>query len=200
MKNNIESGQLEKKISSKELKELRAMRWLENFRHLEPKDKVFLVLVWRKLKGASAISLEGGVPTKILNELKTKIQEAGMLFKEGGLIDEETQGLRKGKVCLVANNKEDLNLISNLWSGDHVQREEAEKDLFSEDEKRALLQLEPDLIPFSFLLPMSRENLESELKVVHKWVKEIRLFPIIYQLFLNDFRLKEQKAIQKEKI
>lgn len=132
MKNPIESGKLKKELSPKEKKIAMS---LESFRYLEPKDKVFLVLVWRGLKTASAVSFQAGAPEKTLLDLQERVEKAGLLFKKTDHIiteemgKEEARGLRPGKVCFVAKDEKDLDLISKLWFGDHDKDPEVYKEI-----------------------------------------------------------------------
>ncbi|MEK7128133.1 MAG: hypothetical protein AAB933_01035 [Patescibacteria group bacterium] len=116
MKNNIEGGKPEKKLSPEE-KEI--ARSLENFPFLLKKDKVFLVLVWRGLKTASSVSILSDAPASAVDDLRKIAEKAGLFFKFDREIMEDSRGLTKGKVCFVANNQKDLDLISKLWFGDH---------------------------------------------------------------------------------
>jgi hypothetical protein len=52
-----------------------------------------------------------------------------MFFQEGGVLSEPQYGLRKGKICFVANNKPDLDLIVQLWSSDHERDPKTLKEL-----------------------------------------------------------------------
>ena len=202
---------------------------LESFPHLEFKDRVFLVLVWKGFKTASAISLELGFLDD--NDLEERVKKASLFLKPDRIIDEEMYGLKPGKVYFIANNQQDLDLISEKWFGNQIDdpnvyreigrmsgfpqtakdaydtvfsspesdRKGKEKELFiSEDEKRELLKLEPDLLPFAFLLYMSRENFQTELETVRKWAKTIRFFtPALYGAFISDFKIKEARRALK---
>ncbi len=90
---------------------------LETFSSLEPKDRMFLILIWRKLKSASPVSLQGGIEKS--KELEKILKAADLLFKKGPVTTEEKNGLKAGQVYFVANNEADLNLISERWFGDH---------------------------------------------------------------------------------
>jgi hypothetical protein len=81
------------------------------------RDKIFLVLVWRGLKKASALSLDI-LSKKDETALMEKIKKAGLSFlKTQKMIEGEDRGLRLwGTLCFVADNQKDLDSISDLWS------------------------------------------------------------------------------------
>lgn len=129
MKNNIEGRQIKKELTPEEKKIAMS---LETISCLGKKDKVFLVLVWRNLKTASAISLEAGVPESVVRDLEKRIKEAGLFFKKTDHIikeGEEMFGLKNGRICFVANNQKDLDLMSELWFGDHHRDEKVYKEI-----------------------------------------------------------------------
>ena len=134
MENKLEDKQ-EKEVLSQEEKKI-AMS-LETISCLEKKDKVFLVLVWRGLKTATAISLEPGAPESVARDLEKRVKEAGLFFKktdhiiteEMFMVKQKARGLRPGKICFVANNQKDLDLISELWFRDHDKDSEVYKEL-----------------------------------------------------------------------
>lgn len=221
MKNHIEEIHSERKITPEEKKIAMS---LETLQYLEPKDKVFIVLVWRGLKTASPVSLPPGVPQKVVDELRQKVEKADMFFQEGPIITKREYGLREGRICYVANNQKDLKLILELWSGNKEIDPKVYKEIgrmsgypntaieaygqlwqkiedspenriqpqilmVSEDEKIEKLKKEPELIPFAVLFYMSRANFESELEIVRKWAKEVKLVtPALYMSFINDFK------------
>ena len=124
MKNHIEQEQQKRELSPEEHKVAMS---LETISSLEKKDKVFIVLVWKGLKTATAVSFEPGAPESEMSDLEKRVQKAGLLFKktdhiiteEMYMVKQEARGLRPGRVCFVANNQKDLDLISELWFGDH---------------------------------------------------------------------------------
>jgi len=212
MKSFIESKQSKKELSPEEKKIATS---LESFQNLEIKDRIFLVLVWRKLKTASAISLEDGVSVAVMGDLEKRIKKAGLFFKKTDKIvgENEMLGLRLGgNICFVANNPEDLNSISKLWFGDQEKDPGIYRELgrmsgypptaidpqiltISETEKIEKLKKEPNLIPFAVLFYMSKEHFENELETVRKWAEEIKLVtPALYQLFLRDFQSRRKKC------
>ena len=77
MKNNIEGGKPEKKLSPEE-KEI--ARSLENFPFLLKKDKVFLVLVWRGLKTASSVSILSDAPASAVDDLRKIMEKRKIIF------------------------------------------------------------------------------------------------------------------------
>ena len=135
MKPSIESGKPKKEGLSPKEKEI-AMS-LETISCLEKKDKVFLVLVWKGLKTATAISLEPGVPESVARDLEKRVKETGLLFKktdhiiaeEMFMVKQKARGLRPGRVCFVANNQKDFDLISELWFGDHDKDQKVYREL-----------------------------------------------------------------------
>lgn len=109
---------IEGKKSKKELSpaEKKIAMSLESFRYLDIRDKISLVLIWRGFKTASAISLDPSEPNQDLQKI---VENAGLLFKPTDYeLKELNRGLRKGRVCFVANNEPDLNAISDLWFKD----------------------------------------------------------------------------------
>src|SRR3989344_4438843 len=104
-------------------------RSLESFPYLEMKDRVFLMLVWRKLKIASPVSIQPNAPNSALQDFKNMIQKAGLLSKPDRVIYENMRGLRPGQICFVADNQQDLNSISQLWFGDHEKDPEVYKEI-----------------------------------------------------------------------
>mgnify|MGYP001599775891 FL=1 len=234
MKNKIESAKTEKELSPEEKKIAMS---LESFQHLDIQSKIFLVLVWRGLKKASAVSLAPGLPQSAIDDLEKKVKKAGLFFKPTDHLIEigkNMHGLEPGRVCFVANNQADLDSISDLWFKDHEndsnvytrmgqlsgypptavnaydeifkslksERENKMKELIlSEGEKKDLLKLEPDLIPFTFFFFMSRGEgdkfVPNELEIVRKWAAEIKLItPALYQLFIENYKKNSFQSVK----
>lgn len=218
MESNIESGKSKKELSAEEK---RIAMSLEFFPHLNTKDKIFLVLIWRGFKQASPISLQGGVPESV--ELEKRLKKANLFFKKDRIIREEIYGLQPGQVYFVANNEKDLDLISKLWFGDHEHDPIVYKgigkmsgypqsaiDVFDSfanpdisDAKRGeviinnvLLNKQEnvplDLYPFARSFYMSKQNWKNELETVRKWVEEIKsITPALYNSYLEEFKRRQ---------
>ena len=129
MKTPDSVGQQKRELNAEEHKIATS---LESFQHLEPKDRVFLVLVWKGLKTATAVSLELGMPESVLRDLKERVEKAGMLFNEGPVLNIRIRGSRPGKICLVANNQKDLDLISHFWSRPDYGNHERDPEIYWE--------------------------------------------------------------------
>src|SRR3989304_9762957 len=78
-------------------------------------DKIDLLLVWRGLKSATQIDLDPKISDTDLKKTEEVIKNAGLFFKDTGTIQDQRQfGSRAGRVSFVANNPEDLELISKV--------------------------------------------------------------------------------------
>jgi hypothetical protein len=191
---------------------------IESFPFLEIKDRIFLLLIWRGLKTASPVSLQPNVANEVVEDLRHRVQGAGLLFKVGPVSYEAFRGLRPGLICFVASNSDDLNLISELWSGDHINDPRVYKEIGrmsglpktaidTYDEfirkpepereklfKKLTVPVEekekfPELLPFSRLFFMSKAHRQAEEAVVQKWVDEIKLVvPNLYQLYVEELK------------
>jgi hypothetical protein len=94
---------------------------LETLSMLSVRDRIFLVLIWRKFKTASPISISVDTLESTVQELKEKIEKAGLLFKDIGMNEELMQKCQRGGMGYVryfmANNQNDLDSISEKWFG-----------------------------------------------------------------------------------
>ena len=57
------------------------------------------------------------VPAK--EELEAVLQKAKLFYKAGSVITVPMRGLNPGIIYYIANNQSDLDLLSELWFGDH---------------------------------------------------------------------------------
>lgn len=114
---SVEDSQVKRELTAEE-KEI--AKSLEDFSQLEVRDRVFLLLIWRGFKTASPVSIMETEPESAVSDLEEKVKKAGLLFRKTDIITKERKyGLRAGRICFVANNQKDLDLMSKLWFGDH---------------------------------------------------------------------------------
>ena len=109
-------------LSKRELTniEKEIVRDFESLPLLNIKNLLDLELVWRGFKSASNLFLQAGVEDSQIPEIKSKIEKAGLLFKDEGIRTDKIYGQQGARICFVAKSGRDLDLISSLWFGDHV--------------------------------------------------------------------------------
>ena len=113
--------------------EKKSAHFFESLTILDRAGKMDLILVWRGLKTVSQLSIfENATPSQI-SDLKNKIHQANLLFKEEVNLTKPKKypipisGLKK--VYFVAKNQDDLNLFSSLWFGDHLNDPKVYKEI-----------------------------------------------------------------------
>ena len=172
---------------------------------LIPRDKIFLLLVWRGLKTASPVFLPIDYNQEMVKDLQEKVMKAGLFLKPDQTISREKRP-RSDRIYFIANNQKDLKLISKLWFGDHfnnpkVYREIGRMSGFPKTaietfnkfthldgpgktitQQKLVLSVEekkklipPELFHFSLFFYMSRASWQTELQTIKKWADEIKL-------------------------
>ncbi len=98
--------------------DLEIVKSIEEFNWLSSRDKIFTLLIWRKLKSASPVSLITSSPEAV-SEFKSVLKKAHLLSQAGPTITSHMRGLNPGMIYYVANNQPDLDLLPEVWFGDH---------------------------------------------------------------------------------
>ncbi len=102
---------------------------LESLPTFSIRGKMDLMLVWRKLKSASQLYLHADLSDREFQDIKNKIQKAGLFFIDKGIDTNVPEGAEPTRLCFVANNNEDLELISKIWFGDHFSDPKVYKEI-----------------------------------------------------------------------
>jgi hypothetical protein len=202
----------QKPIEGLTLQEKEVAKSLESVPLLTPRDKVFLILIWRKLKTASPVSVPSDASSESIVDLEERIKKAGLFCNFSKNVSRGELGVSPGRILFVANNENDLNLISQLWFGRHLKdpqvykevgrmsgfpktaietydqfvklRGPARKELvLSREEQEELIPKE--LLPFSEFFYLSKAHFKTEIEVVRRWVEELKLVtPEVYKEYL----------------
>lgn len=109
--------------------ERRIAQSLENLHFLESQDIMNLILVWRKFKTATQFLLPLSAPPRDIQELEAKARAAGLFFKDCGVTPKKISGRNPQRIFFVSNNQQDLDLISNVWFGDHTNDPKVYKEM-----------------------------------------------------------------------
>jgi len=174
------------------------------------KDKIDLLLVWRGLKSATQINLDPKISDTDLKKMEEVIKNAGLFFKDSGITqDPQKYGSHVGRVCYVANNQEDLDLISGAKKLSTLKADSemgrmsgfpksaienfiqfnknndnndanSQKNFYLTDEEREINI--PKKLNKIASFKLSRKNWKEELETARRWAKEIKFIaPELYE-------------------
>ncbi len=88
-----------------------------------------LVLAFKKYKSAVEVFFQPDISESKLEEARRIIEASGLFFKDMGVREDETYNTGSRRICFAAVTAKDLNLISELWFGDHNNDPKVYKEL-----------------------------------------------------------------------
>ncbi|MDO8659706.1 MAG: hypothetical protein Q7K54_03835 [Candidatus Parcubacteria bacterium] len=208
-------SQPEEQNSKRELtqEEKETLKSFENIPFIDLSDKLDFLWTWRKLKNGSEFELNKDVTKEEEESIIEIVKKSGLLIKVVDAVKPEDSKFKR-KFFFIANNQEDLELISKLYLGDHFKPEvylelgriygfpktaiEAFDQTHNSSEgvkkdwdeflltSKEKMEKTPKEVSSFVQFKLSREHWPAEIEVVKKWAEEIKLVdPDFYLKILN---------------